>query len=57
MSLGLYTVKLKDFGAGFDCAVKDGKKLRNILHMPIQMSQHMMVYNMKENSYIKIIQT
>ena len=57
MSLGLYTVKLKDFGAGFDCAVKDGNKLRNILHLQIQMSQHMMVYNMNENNYIEIIQT
>ena len=31
MSLGMYTARDKDYCAGFDCAVKDRNKLRNIL--------------------------
>ena len=33
MNLSMYTVREKDYFAGFDCAVKDGNKLMNILNL------------------------
>ena len=45
-------IQVNESQAQFDCAVKDGNKLRNIAK-----PQHMMVCNMIENSYIEIIQT
>ena len=40
-SLSMYKVREKDYCAGFDCAMKDGNKLRNILNLQTQESQHM----------------
>ena len=36
----VYTAREKDYYAGFDCAVKDGNKLKNILNLQTQESQH-----------------
>ena len=40
-SLGMYTAREKDYCVELDCAVKDGNKLRNILNLQTQESQHM----------------
>ena len=36
-----YTAREKDYCAEFDCSVKDGNKLRNVLNLQTQESQHM----------------
>ena len=37
----VYTAREKDYYAGFNCAVKDGNKLKNILNLQTQEAQHM----------------
>ena len=39
--LGYVCLREKDYCAGFDCAMKDGNKLRKILNLETQESQHM----------------
>ena len=39
--LGCVCLREKDYYAGFDCAMRDGNKLRNILNLETQESQHM----------------
>ena len=55
-SLGMYTVRGKDYCAGFGCVVKDRHKPRNILNLPTRESLHMTVCYMNENSNIEIFQ-
>ena len=43
-SLGMYTAREKDHCAGFDCSVKDGNKLMNVLNLQTQESQQMTGY-------------
>ena len=49
-SFGLYKAREKDYCAGFNCFVKEGNKLRNVLNLQTQESQHMTGYT-KEMGY------
>ena len=42
-SLGMVTLRVKEFSAGFHCALKDADKLRNLLNLPRHESQHITV--------------
>ena len=39
-----HTAREKDYCAGFNCFVKQGNKLRNVLNLQTQESQHMTGY-------------
>ena len=43
-SFGLYKAREKDYCAGFNCFVKQGNNLRNVLNLQTQESQHMTGY-------------
>lgn len=43
-SFRLYKAREKDYCAGFNCFVKQGNKLRNVLNLQTQESQHMTGY-------------
>ena len=53
-SLGMFDARKEDYCAGFDCVVKDGKRVRSILKLNTKEdSLHITVCYMTKNSYIK----